>query len=543
MDKETTLCDQYLYEYFLINPTINDFFLKDEWMNKKHIQPNIYGEKYYKDILKLNKKYLKILNDKGTNCKGTLSHYDKILLYDIKHDIHMEVNYKIYMYMPVNLMENILMDYVTECSGNGNYIFETKKDFLDFLKRLQSFDEITKTIIQKMRDGIDAKVTLYQKNVEEMINGIQDVLKEKSYTYTNDKKPLKISLKKWNDGIKRYLVNNLMKFLDFLLNEYYCKAQENFGLHSYKEGKDAYKKILQNDTFNECSPKQIHKLGLRELKELNEEKKRLEKVLKVNDINEYVKNTKSFYYQDKKDILKDLKKIRKELQTKIYPKYFYGEIKKEDLYKIKSAPVEMKQNTAYYMPGDLKLKVKGTFYINTFKPETVNRHELLTLSLHEGIPGHHYEIHYHSQSNLPDYMKLSQYDSYSEGWGLYSETLYNYKDDINYYFKLEYDIHRILRLIIDTGIHYYGWSYDKCFSLMQKNLSYSDDHINRELLRYIDLPGQALTYKVGEKTLMYLRYKFLQKGYSVKDFHKLVLDVGPCPLDILVEFFLDNEFI
>ena len=127
----------------------------------KHIQPNIYGEKYYKDILKLNKKYLKILNG-----KETLSHYDKILLYDIKHDIHMEVNYKIYMYMPVNLMENILMDYVTECSGNGNYIFETKKDFLDFLKRLQSFDEITKTIIQKMRDGIDANVTLYQKNVE-----------------------------------------------------------------------------------------------------------------------------------------------------------------------------------------------------------------------------------------------------------------------------------------------------------------------------------------------------------------------------------------
>ena len=435
------------------------------------------------------------------------------------------------------------MDYVTECSGNGNYIFETKKDFLDFLKRLQSFDEITDTIIERMRDGIDANVTLYQKNVEEMINGIQDVLKEKSYTYTNDKKPLKISLKKWNGSIKRYFVNNLMKFLDFLLNEYYCKSQENFGLHSYKEGKDAYKKILQNNTFNECSPKQIHKLGLRELKELNEEKKRLEKVLQVNDINEYVKNTKSFYYQDKKDILNDLKKIRKEIQTKIYPKYFYGEIKKEDLYKIKSAPVEMKQNTAYYMPGDLKLKVKGTFYINTFKPETVNKHELLTLSLHEGIPGHHYEIHYHSQSNSPDYMKLSQYDSYSEGWGLYSETLYNYKDDINYYFKLEYDIHRILRLIIDTGIHYYGWSYDKCFSLMRENLSYSDDHINRELLRYIDLPGQALTYKVGEKTLMYLRYKFLQKGYSVKDFHKLVLDVGPCPLDILVEFFLDNELV
>ena len=168
---------------------------------------------------------------------------------------------------------------------------------------------------------------------------------------------------------------------------------------------------------------------------------------------------------------------------------------------------------------------------------------LLTLSLHEGIPGHHYEINYHSQGDFPDYFKLSGYDAYSEGWGLYSETLFDYKDDIKYYFKIEYDIHRTLRLIIDTGIHYYGWDYEKCFSLMRKNLSYSDDNISKELLRYIDLPGQALTYKVGEKTLMYLRYKFLQKGYSVKDFHKLILDVGPCPLDILVEYFLENKLI
>jgi prolyl oligopeptidase len=452
----------------------------------------------------------------------------------------MEEGYKIYMYMPINLMENILTDYVSECSGNGNYIFENKKQYEDFLKRLESLDGITDTIIEKMTNGIKAKVTLHKRNVSEMINNIQEVLKEKSYTHT---KKIKIRKDIWDKKVLKHLVNNLMRFLDFLINEYYSNAQDNFGLQSYQSGKQAYEKILQNETFKECNAEMIHKLGLRELKDLNEEKKRLEKVLKVDNINEYVKTTKSFYYDNKKEIIDDLKKIRKRLQKEIFPKYFHGEITNNELYDIKSAPLEMSQNTAYYMPGDLKMKVKGTFYINTFKPETVNKHELLTLSLHEGIPGHHYEINYHSQGDFPDYFKLSGYNSYSEGWGLYSETLFNYKDDIEYYFKIEYDIHRTLRLIIDTGIHHYGWDYSKCFSLMRKNLSYSDDNINRELLRYIDLPGQALTYKVGEKTLMYLRYKFLQKGYSVKDFHKLILDVGPCPLDILVEYFLENGLI
>lgn len=531
------LCDQYLHEYFLINPTINDFFLKDEWTEKnlRKIQPNIYSEKYYNDVLNLNKKYLKILNE-----KKNLDYYDKILLFDIKHEIHMEEGYEIYMYMPVDLMENILTDYVSECAGNGNYIFETKQQYNDFLKRLESLDDITDTIIEKMQDGIKNKITLHKRNVSEMINTIQEVLKEKSYIHT---KKIKIKKDVWEKSVEKCLVGNLMKFLDFLINEYYSNAQGNFGLQSYKGGKKAYRNILQNETFKECTPEMIHKLGVKELKLLNEEKKRLEKVLKVDDINEYVKNTKSFYYHNKKEIIDDLKKIRKDLQTKIFRKYFHGKIPDKDLYDIKSAPVEMSQNTAYYMPGDLKMKVKGTFYLNTFKPETVNRHELLTLSLHEGIPGHHYEINYHSQGDFPDYFKLSGYDAYSEGWGLYSETLFDYKDDIKYYFKIEYDIHRTLRLIIDTGIHYYGWDYEKCFSLMRKNLSYSDDNISKELLRYIDLPGQALTYKVGEKTLMYLRYKFLQKGYSVKDFHKLILDIGPCPLDILVEYFLENELI
>ena len=238
MEKKMLLCDQYLHEYFLIDPTINDFFLKDEWTKKRNEQPNIYSEKYYNDSLKLNKKYFKILKE-----NKELSYYDKILLHDIQHDIHMEEGYEIYMYMPINLMENILTDYVSECAGNGNYIFETKGQYNDFLKRLESLDGITDTIIEKMTDGIKEEVTLHKRNVSEMINNIQEVLKEKSYTHT---KKIKIKKDLWENSVERCLVKNLMKFLDFLINEYYQHSQDNFGLESYKGGKKAYENILQN---------------------------------------------------------------------------------------------------------------------------------------------------------------------------------------------------------------------------------------------------------------------------------------------------------
>ena len=108
---------------------------------------------------------------------------------------------------------------------------------------------------------------------------------------------------------------------------------------------------------------------------------------------------------------------------------------------------------------------------------------------------------------------------------------------MEYYHKLRYDLNRTLRLLIDTGIHYYGWDYDKCLKLMKENLSFPDNYLEKELLRYVNLPGQALTYKIGEKTILYLRNKSLKEGMTIKDFHKKIIDKGPCHLDILLEQF------
>ena len=525
------LCDQYLHEMIKVDPTMNDFFLFKEYLPKKGSQPDTYSEKHYNRMHHIDLKYLKILKEKK---KEEITIYDKILLRDIKYNIHMETEYEIYMYMPINLNDNILTHYVTECSGGGSYVFEKRKDYLDFMKRLKSLNTITNEILLKMRNGMDEKVCLPQRTVSEMIQIIGDILKNKAYDNKAKNKP-----KEWDKTVEKYLVNNLNKLFTFLLNEYYPLTQKDqIGLCSYRGGKSAYKKIIQYNTFSSIEPKHVYDLGWKELKRLTKEKKRLEKVLKVEDIDESVKKGT---FSTEKEIIDSLKKIRTKLQKETYPKYFHGEILDKDLYSIKKVPLESNHMYAYYIPADLKNKKKGTFYINTSKPEDVNKHELYVLSLHEGIPGHHLQIIHQNRSAKPDYLKLGD-TGFSEGWALYCENLGDYQDDYEYYFKLNYEILRSMRLILDTGIHYFGWSYEKCFALMKKHKIDTDEGIEKAILRYMNNPGQAITYKIGEKAFLYVRENLLKKGYDIKEIHQMILEKGNYPIEFLVDNYIyDNR--
>jgi uncharacterized protein (DUF885 family) len=520
------LVDEYLDQFIKINPTFNDYLNNDKYLKLKSIQPNIYSEPYYKKLFDLDKKY----HDRLKNVKQR-DFYQEILFHDLKHNIKMETGYEIYMYMPVNNYNNLLIDYVTDCRGDGNYLFKNENDYLCFMKRLKSLDDICNTIIEKMKNGIKNKVTLYKKTTDKMIENINNILKLKSYRH---KKKHKLT-DKLNKKIDKYLVLNLERFLIFLRDEYYEHVRDECGLHSYKGGKSAYREIIKNFTFHGLTPEIVQKIGYSEIKRLQKEKKKLQTKLGYKDIDDYVKNESSFYFSNKKDIIDELKRLRKNIYKNVFQKRFHPSLKESELYNIKSIPDES-SGIAYYVPPPIGKKEKGSFYINTKDPSKINKYELYVLSLHEGIPGHHYETYIHDNDNeVPDIMKLISFTGYVEGWGLYSESLGDYKDDLYYYYRIMYDLHRSVRLVIDTGIHYFGWKYDKCFDFMKENLVFSDDYIHTELLRYIDIPGQAITYKIGEKTFLYLKEKLLKRGLSEKNFHEVIMKLGPSPLSSLVE--------
>ena len=308
--------EEYLVELHNINPTINDFFMREEWNDKNHIQPNIYSEVFYKKLNVIHKKYLKRLEQ-----KKELSFYEEIFKKDLKSYIHFEEGYLIYYYMPISLRENILIDYVGDCSGEGGYRFDTKKDYKNFLKRLRSLNGIVDEAIKKMRYGIREKIVLYEKTVSKMIDNINDILKEKSYTHT---KEIKISKKEWDDSVEKYLVSNLKKLNEFLIDEYLPKSSKKCGLHQYKGGKKGYKFISKLETLRELTPHSLFNLGMSEIERIEKEKKKLEKEIGKGDIDQYINGEKSDYYRDKKEIFKDINKIKDEIIKNTFSKYFHG---------------------------------------------------------------------------------------------------------------------------------------------------------------------------------------------------------------------------
>lgn len=518
------ISDEYIRESYEINPTLNDFFFKKEWEKKRHIQPNVYSEEYYGKLNDLDKKYIKILKE-----KDKLTFEDRLLLDDLEYNVHLEEDYEIYMYMPIDSTDNILTQYVTEANGGGNFIFKDKNDYSIFLKRLKSLDSITDEILVKMKNGIKDKVTLPKQIVNKMIYDIEIILKMELYK----KKKVLISREKWDKEVDKYLVKNLNRLHTFLINEYYKHTDKKIGLQKYKGGKKLYSKLVKYNTFRSLTPEKIHDYGIKQVKILKKEKERLEKLYK---------NRK--YFKNEKEIIDELTKIRSKIIKEVHDKNFHGEITNKDLYDIKSTPKENRHGLAYYIPPDLKNNKKGTFYIDTSKPHKISKDELYVLSLHEGIPGHHYQLnHVINKSELSDYRKINSYDSYSEGWGLYCENLGKYDKVGEYYHKINYDMLRCVRLVIDTGIHHYGWSYSKCRYYIKEHVGGDDDFIDDQILRYINNPSQALTYKIGEKLFIYLRNRYLKKNGSLKDYHKIIMDIGPVNLDILLEHFTKNNLI
>ena len=515
------LCDQYIHESIIINPTLNDYFKFPEYNNLSHILPNFWCKEYEKSTNNLDDKYLKLLYK-----KKNLNLYDKVLKRGLVNSLKFN-KFKIYDYLPISSGNNIFYTTVDEINGDFYFKINTNEDIKNYMKRLKSFNPITESIIDCFKDGVKNNVTMYYRNVDYIIETLQNMLKNKSYEYTSNKKNITLK-KQLNECINEYFVKNVSKLVTFLTVEYYPNTTKKLGLCQYKGGKDLYRLIIKDYLYDFATPENIHELGKSEVDRVFKEIQELKEKYK-REFEKYEKNYKNY---TEKELFSYLFKLRKELY-KNNEKYFHNNLKPNELYDIK--PILGKTGgSAYYYPSDFQRKKKGTFYINS-NYSNFNNNELLTLSLHEGIPGHHYQIERNlNNPKIPLYLKYYDSTAYVEGWGLYCENLYDYKNIFDYYQKLKYELLRSSRLVIDTGIHFYGWTREDCLKYRDKYLPKSVS----EYKRYIDTPGQALCYKVGELTLHYLKAEYLEKNPNgIKDFHELILDIGPVNLDLLIDEF------
>lgn len=334
------------------------------------------------------------------------------------------------------------------------------------------------------------------------------------------------------------------KLLAFTEEEYLPGSRETIAARDLPNGEAWYRHNVKLRTTTDLSPQQIHEIGLGEVQRIREE---MERVIastgfegSFEDFLHFLRTDPQFYHTTAEDLLREYRDICKRADpelTRLFgklPRTPYGVIEVP-------AYAQKSTTTAYYQRGSLKAGRPGYYFANTYALDTRPRWEMEALSLHEAVPGHHLQISIQQElEGLPWFRQNPSYTAFVEGWGLYSESLGEemgfYQDPYSKFGQLTYEMWRAIRLVVDTGMHYLGWSREQAIQFFKENAGKSEHDIVVEVDRYIVWPGQALAYKIGELKIKELRAyaeETLGEHFDIRAFHDEVLGHGAVPLRVL----------
>ena len=333
---------------------------------------------------------------------------------------------------------------------------------------------------------------------------------------------------------------------DFMANEYLAAARTSSGFDALEGGSAYYDYAIQYYTTTTLSADEIHQLGLNEVARIGQEmmavKERVGFEGDLNSFFDHVRNRKELMpFTDPQQVIDNFYAIQKKMLPQVnklfdlQPKTPF-EVRRTESFREASASAE-------YNPGSLDGTRPGIFYVPIPDVKKYNLFSDEDLFLHEAIPGHHFQISLQQENqDLPSFRKDLWYSAYGEGWALYTESLGKelglYEDPYQYFGMLGAEMHRAIRLVVDTGLHSKGWSREKAIQYSLDNEAESEASITSEIERYMANPGQALSYKIGQLKIRELRKRAeisLGAAFDVKTFHKIVLESGCIPLEYLEE--------
>ena len=474
--------------------------------------------------------------------------------FDIESDLNLS-QFPIY-YLRLNQRGGIQSFYET---GN-RLVYQSKKDYYDWLSRLDQFSENILTFLDINKQGLKKGYTqpkLVTRGVVAQIDAIinSDIESNpylKVFLEADENLLTPIEKEELIDRAKTLIINEINpayeELNNFLKNDYLVNSRDSIGIKDIPNGKKYYEELAKHFTTTDLTPDEIHDIGLKEIERIRSEMEEIiESVDWDGDFNSflnYLRTSPRFYY-DNPDDLFDAYLIMSKTIDPLLPKLFnvfprapYGVIPIPS----ESAPFT---TTAYYnspSPGR-----PGYFYANLYKPDSRPKYEIPVLTVHEAVPGHHFQISIAQElENVPTFRKYQGITAFVEGWGLYSEELGEYinlyDDPYDKFGQLTYDMWRAIRLVVDTGMHYKDWTREDAINLFLENSAKSILDIENEVDRYIAWPGQALAYKIGQLKILELRERAeteLGDKYDIKDFHDEVLKRGSLPLDLL-EYYIDE---
>ncbi|MBC6606751.1 DUF885 domain-containing protein [Hymenobacter sp. BT188] len=441
-------------------------------------------------------------------------------------------------------------------SGSGIQPFKTVKDYDDWLGRAKGFAAWGDSAIGNFRKGMATGVVLPRPLVEKMIPQMQDLVvtdPTKSLFYgpvtkfpagfsDADKQRLTAAYK---DVILQDLVPTYRKLGTFLKNEYLPKARTTTGISAIPGGPEIYRYYVKSWTTTDKTPEEIYQTGLAEVKRIRSEMERVKNETGFKGdlpaFFNYLKTDKKFTpYQTPEEVLGAFRAI----QAKIDPnlKKMFGRTPK--------TPFEIRQTEAFraasasaeYNQGSPDGSRPGVFYVPILNAKEFNTTSgMESLFLHEAIPGHHYQTSLQQENeSLPKFRRFAWYGAMGEGWALYTESLGKelglYKDPYQYMGALGDEIHRAIRLVVDVGMHTKNMTREQAIKYMMDNEAISEQGATAEIERYMAIPGQALSYKIGALKIRELRQKYekqLGGKFNLSNFHDELLKDGVMPLAVL----------
>jgi uncharacterized protein (DUF885 family) len=523
MDK---LFERYFNDFINLFPTTNDMLKMKKYENKSHLFENSISVEHINKQKDFFRKYKTKLEGKKEK-----SNYHKLLFFKISRSLK-EFQFNL-QFLPLNHMENFISFFSEMASGATLFKFKTKKDYNNFIIKANNFTNLIDTCIVNMEEGIKREMVLSKLLCNLLIRQLESIVSNKSYT----NKKIKVKLDyDFNKEIDAILKPKIKKLLIFLKKVYLPKCVVKVGLCNIKNGRKLYEFLAEEfTTLDNINILEIHNYGISEVKRIHNEMIDLKNKLNfkgtLGQFNKKLNNDPKLKFKNETDLIEYYELEQKRILDHVMKDMF--DIKISHNYLIKKVP-KYNQSfapSAYYMPGSLNFKRKGTFYINTGNIKSMTKMDVESLSLHEGLPGHHFQLTYLYDNDFPLFIKIMNLTGYEEGWGLYSENLGIYSDPLSYYGKLNMEMMRAIRLVVDTGLHYYDWGEQKSIDYFKKYTFMDLKDIESEVHRYIAIPGQALSYKMGEKVFLDLRKKY--KNMPIKEFHNRVVKLGPMPLSVL----------
>lgn len=534
---------------------------------------NYISDDYQEDLRKNYTHFLNVLNELDTT---ELSEADLLSMKVMKWDCEVKLeglnntivtmaspiyNLPSFELMPLFQIQSLHLYVAQLAAGGGVQPFETVEDYDNWLKRVDDYLIFLDTSIAMMKEGMSKNIVLPKALAQKIIPQLDEFITNPVDAHLFYK-PIVSMPESINEAEKSRISAEYSRMIDmklkpkytelkqFLVDEYLPACRETSGIGALPNGTETYNYLIKLHTTTSLTADEIHELGKSEvariLIEMEEAKNKIGFNGDIKAFFESVRNSPAqMPFTDPQQVIDNFNSIKERINVTLNQVF---DLKpKADFVVRRTETFREASASAEYVPGTKDASRPGIFYVPIPDVKKYNTYSDEALFLHEAIPGHHYQLSLQQENkDLPEFLHPESMGVFVEGWGLYAESLGTelglYEDPIQYFGMLSMEMHRAIRLVVDTGIHSKGWTREQAIQYSLDNEAESEESVIAEIERYMATPGQALSYKIGQLKIRELRTKAetkLGSKFSIKEFHNQVLNSGSLPL-VLLEEKIDN---